>query len=380
MKILQYTLLLFALTLTAQANVTPRFTDVKVQVYGTDVNGDPTFPWEINSSGWGSVDVQHSVLPDGAATLAEQQTQTSELININGHLVTLEGYLDGVESKLDTVNSNLVTIQGKQDTGNASLASIDSTLDVLLSTRASEATLSSFQSANHTDLLGVQSRIDTSNTHLSSIDTDIDVALSTRASEATLSSFQSDNHTDLLGVQTRQDTTNTRLGDLTETAPSTDTASSGLNGRLQRIAQRLTTLIGFYANNFGSIANAIRTAAQLGDGAGNAITSQSYDSVRPLHTYLMQVGASNATHTRITLVANVSTQILAANTARKWAYIDNQSGANIFIKFGTAAVINQSLQVTDKETFKMSMTELYLGAVNAIVGSNNRTIEIIEGF
>ncbi len=35
-----------------------------------------------------------------------------------------------------------------------------------------------------------------------------------------------------------------KIGSLTETAPTTDTASSGLNGRLQRIAQRLTTLIG----------------------------------------------------------------------------------------------------------------------------------------
>src|SRR4051794_1045959 len=34
-----------------------------------------------------------------------------------------------------------------------------------------------------------------------------------------------------------------KLGSLTETAPTTDTASSGLNGRLQRIAQRLTSLI-----------------------------------------------------------------------------------------------------------------------------------------
>jgi hypothetical protein len=33
------------------------------------------------------------------------------------------------------------------------------------------------------------------------------------------------------------------IGSLTETAPTTDTASSGLNGRLQRIAQRLTTVI-----------------------------------------------------------------------------------------------------------------------------------------
>lgn len=34
-----------------------------------------------------------------------------------------------------------------------------------------------------------------------------------------------------------------RTGSLTETAPATDTASSGLNGRLQRIAQRVSTLI-----------------------------------------------------------------------------------------------------------------------------------------
>jgi hypothetical protein len=34
-----------------------------------------------------------------------------------------------------------------------------------------------------------------------------------------------------------------RMGIITETAPGTDTASSGLNGRLQRIAQRLSTLI-----------------------------------------------------------------------------------------------------------------------------------------
>ena len=34
-----------------------------------------------------------------------------------------------------------------------------------------------------------------------------------------------------------------RTGAKTETAPATDTASSGLNGRLQRIAQRLTTII-----------------------------------------------------------------------------------------------------------------------------------------
>lgn len=42
------------------------------------------------------------------------------------------------------------------------------------------------------------------------------------------------------------------LGGLTETAPATDTASSGLNGRLQRIAQRLTSIIALLPTSLGS--------------------------------------------------------------------------------------------------------------------------------
>ena len=42
---------------------------------------------------------------------------------------------------------------------------------------------------------------------------------------------------------TLQSAQSTLVGAVTETAPATDTASSGLNGRLQRIAQRLTSLI-----------------------------------------------------------------------------------------------------------------------------------------
>ncbi len=47
-------------------------------------------------------------------------------------------------------------------------------------------------------------------------------------------------------------TDGTVLGPVTETAPATDTASSGLNGRLQRIAQRLTSLIALLPSALGS--------------------------------------------------------------------------------------------------------------------------------
>lgn len=53
-----------------------------------------------------------------------------------------------------------------------------------------------------------------------------------------------------------------QIGALTETAPATDTASSGLNGRLQRIAQRITSLIALLPG-FGTAsspsANAVTT-------------------------------------------------------------------------------------------------------------------------
>jgi hypothetical protein len=52
-------------------------------------------------------------------------------------------------------------------------------------------------------------------------------------------------------------------GALTETAPATDTASSGLNGRLQRIAQRLTTLLGVFPASLGRTAAAGSLAVVL---------------------------------------------------------------------------------------------------------------------
>jgi hypothetical protein len=42
-----------------------------------------------------------------------------------------------------------------------------------------------------------------------------------------------------------------RVGIITETAPASDTASSGLNGRLQRIAQRITSMVALLPSALG---------------------------------------------------------------------------------------------------------------------------------
>lgn len=46
-------------------------------------------------------------------------------------------------------------------------------------------------------------------------------------------------------------TDDARIGPVNETAPATDTASSGLNGRLQRIAQRITSMIALLPTALG---------------------------------------------------------------------------------------------------------------------------------
>mgnify|MGYP003424125063 CR=1 FL=1 len=50
-------------------------------------------------------------------------------------------------------------------------------------------------------------------------------------------------NTSALALETTQSAGNTLTGAVNETAPASDTASSGLNGRLQRIAQRLTSIL-----------------------------------------------------------------------------------------------------------------------------------------
>lgn len=56
-----------------------------------------------------------------------------------------------------------------------------------------------------------------------------------------------------------------RVGIITETAPATDTASSGLNGRLQRIAQRITSLIALFPSALGQQAAASSLPVVISD-------------------------------------------------------------------------------------------------------------------
>lgn len=64
-----------------------------------------------------------------------------------------------------------------------------------------------------------------------------------------------------------------RIGSLTETAPGTDTASSGLNGRLQRIAQTLTSMASY--TRFPNPGVLMGSASRSGDQASSSTVNKS---------------------------------------------------------------------------------------------------------
>lgn len=81
----------------------------------------------------------------------------------------------------------------------------------------------------------------------------------------------------LVTVQGKQDaqtalqtTIRDNVGATNEAAAATDTSTSGLNGLVKRLLQRLTTLISFYAADYGASSGAIRVAAQPGNATGAA--------------------------------------------------------------------------------------------------------------
>lgn len=140
----------------------------------------------------------------------------AQLVTLAGYLDGLEGFSDGIEGLITSTNSLLTTQAGYVDG-----------LEALLSTQAGY-------------LDGLETLIGTTNTKLNG---GLPAALGSAAAASSLAVTASTEDV-------------ARQGAVTETAPVTDTASSGQNGRLQRIAQRLTSLIGLFPTGLGSAAAA----------------------------------------------------------------------------------------------------------------------------
>lgn len=123
-----------------------------------------------------------------------------------------------------------------------------------------------------------------------------------------------DQLTSAIATASNQTTTNTAIGAVTETSPSTDTASSGLNGRLQRIAQRLTSLISLLPTSLGAKTKAASLSVApstdaIFNGSLPTVTSGTILSLTTNATGTTYTAFSSTTCTALDLVNNTGVTI-----------------------------------------------------------------------
>jgi hypothetical protein len=142
-------------------------------------------------------------------------------------------------------------------------------------------------------------------------------------------------------------------GAVNETAPASDTASSGQNGRLQRVAQRLTSLIALLPAAIGPTAKAgalstttatddplisqtgiVTETAPATDTASSGLNGRLQRIAQRLTTLIGQVSGAETTVTpaAVTLVANTAKALLAANSNRIRVVIFNPLATTLFVR------------------------------------------------
>lgn len=156
-----------------------------------------------------------------------------------------------------------------------------------------------------------------------------------------------------------------------------------LNSIDSKLTSPLPTTIGNFpviqAVSVSSLPLPSGASTAVGQGTGNS----SLASIDAKLTTLINTPAVNpfttASFTRPT-VTNVSTQLLAANPSRKYAYIFNQGGTVMWINFGVPAVANQGWQLAANTGFyEIDAAHLWLGVVNAVKASGSAQLEVFEG-
>lgn len=123
----------------------------------------------------------------------------------------------------------------------------------------------------------------------------------------------------------------TQIGATNETAPATDTATVGLNGRLQRVAQRLTSLIALLPSSIGSKAAASSLGVALA-------TDQVGTAGSPATPVLSVQGVSGGTDqpVRTPVINSVAvTPTLAASSHSSGTVLGTGAGATGALKFAS---------------------------------------------
>lgn len=171
--------------------------------------------------------------------------------------------------------------------------------------------------------------------------------------------------TTLADVSTYTALTAARAGDLTETAPASDTASSGLNGRLQRIAQRITSLIALIPTSLGQKTMANSLAVTLASDQTGFAISVSKTALTGSSPTAASVGITTAS-------------AVASNASRKGLVLTNTSNKTISLGLGVSAVLNSGITLLPGGVFVMDEYTYTTAAINAIAGAAASNLAIQE--
>ena len=169
------------------------------------------------------------------------------------------------------------------------------------------------------------------------------------------------------------------IGVVTETAPASDTASSGLNGRLQRIAQRITSLIALLPGSLGQKDRAASLAVTLSTEDITALTpvaGLTDAQLRASAVSVKEARASSPSQSSVS-VTNVNTDILVSNVNRLGASIYNEGTAICYVKLGdTATTSSYSVAMAAGGYYEVPYG--YTGAIDGITTSGTAQLRVTE--
>ncbi len=152
-----------------------------------------------------------------------------------------------------------------------------------------------------------------------------------------------------------------RVGIVTESAPGTDTASSGLNGRLQRIAQRLTSLIAL-----------VPTA--LGANGGLKIEGVASGTVVPVQPNAQEVHLGEVGGKTVVKAVTLSTDTSAYASGDLIA--DTQQIDAFFRKTDGTGVIS-SISIIDEDAQGVALYVIFMSTTTSL-GSENSAPNITD--
>jgi hypothetical protein len=345
-----------------------------VLVYGWDGVANQKIKTDVN--GELQVDVLSSALPTGAATSANQTTA-------NGHLSTIAGDTTSLDSKINTLGqkamaaSTPVVIASDQssidvDIVSALPAGTNNIGDVDIASSPTGASSITVQGAGADgaavvgnpvlvggfDGVNAQTLLTDASGHLQ-IDVLSQPALSSGTDSVTVLQSTAAN------LNATVVATDLDIRDLTSASDSVEV--------LQATAADLNaTVVGPAADGAAASGNPVQVAGKDGSGNIQTIATDTDGAVEITGTSQSYAAPTFGTST------TSSTQLVAANTSRKYLVLVNDSDEDIYLGVGAAAVVGSGVRLNKNGgSFEVNLLNLTTQAINSIhggTGSKNVTI------